>query len=170
MTTTAEPQTLTAGRELDALIAEKVMGWTRWDGDADWDGPDDVTFFSVDEHYLAVYGPGSEEPSQYIAFSTDIADAWLVVEKFKQSPITAAEFGYELGPDWFAVESCNLVEYHQGKDETLWSAGWKHNVSREGDYFIQELSAVAETAALAICRAALKMVERRAQAKSRSEE
>lgn len=58
------------GRELDALIAEKVMGWTRLEHSA----PDALV-------------PAGADPSQRInltfvpRYSTDISSAWEVVEK-----------------------------------------------------------------------------------------
>ena len=51
---------LSASRELDALVAEKVMGWER-PSDPSWSYP----------AYM------HDQP----AYSTSIADAWLVVEK-----------------------------------------------------------------------------------------
>lgn len=54
-----------AGRELDALIAEKVMGWT-YDEVLGWNSPD---------------GKLTGQPCPR-AYSTDIAAAWAVVVKF----------------------------------------------------------------------------------------
>ncbi len=51
------------GRELDALVAEKVMGW-KMDASAVWHGP----------------GPSCLVLPHY---STDIADAWEIVEKLQ---------------------------------------------------------------------------------------
>src|SRR5262245_11217263 len=100
---------LQAGRELDALIAEKVMGWIwracpdtfrpgrpwcRWLTEPDrnlpkWDG---VTEMRVDDLY--------DEESSVLQYSTDIAAAWLVVEK-----IIASDTDFELehrSPEWRA--------------------------------------------------------------------
>lgn len=105
-----------AGRELDALIAEKVMG----------------TFIPAgsnpslrDDAWLNERGYLVWEPPPY---STDIAAAWLVVEKLKQS--------YDIVDILFANHyvSCKV---------------WK-------DFMIAEED--AETAPLAICLAALKAV------------
>lgn len=51
------------GREVDALVAEKVMGWTISEG-----------FY---------YGPGERVPANIPRYSTDIAAAWEVVEKMR---------------------------------------------------------------------------------------
>lgn len=70
---------LKAGRELDALIAEKVMGWilgperiTRPDGGS-FDAP------IHDDWEYKGYRPYSLPP-----YSTDIAAAWLVIEKLQK--------------------------------------------------------------------------------------
>jgi hypothetical protein len=61
---------LPAGRDLDAAVAEHVMGWTRRDYDDTG----------------AIYGPwwvgpeGAHGPFSLPPFSTDIAAAWAVVE------------------------------------------------------------------------------------------
>ena len=72
-----------AGRELDALVAEKVMGWTCVRTESGWDnGPDPVT----GGPQIGWYGqpPGEEwegNSGQIIEeYSTDIATAWKVVE------------------------------------------------------------------------------------------
>ena len=57
------------GRELDAAVAEEVMGWTDF----------------VDEQNISTAGLWGHEPSNHYSFvphySTDIAAAWTVVEK-----------------------------------------------------------------------------------------
>lgn len=61
------------GRELDALIAEKVMGWQRWES-------------GVGTRWKR--GGWSEEAnsvSEVPAYSTDIAAAWEVVEHFRKN-------------------------------------------------------------------------------------
>lgn len=80
-----EQEMLVAGRVLDALIAEKVMGWQRARS------PD-----SVDGKYLAILIPVTPTaPWQMLTgeevqdttyrniphYSTNISDAWLVVER-----------------------------------------------------------------------------------------
>lgn len=61
------------GRELDSLVAEKVMGW-RKDSDGDWERPSKD---AIDGWY----------PDHLFPYSTDIAAAWEVVEKL------TAQFG-----------------------------------------------------------------------------
>lgn len=66
-----------SGRELDALVAEKVMGWT---GIKPY-------LKSVGQHEFLTYVGWFQEdglPKVEIPhYSTDIAEAWKVVEKFK---------------------------------------------------------------------------------------
>lgn len=57
-------QTFPAGRDLDAMIAEKVMGWRRQS-----EAPQDV------------WQRHDERLAELPKFSTDIAAAWQIVEK-----------------------------------------------------------------------------------------
>ena len=107
---------LQAGRELDALVAEKVMGWRR-----------------IESTNLFLIGPKHIEggfPAPH--YSTDISAAWQIVEKFKMT-ITPNNCYPHVKAKW-----CADVEL-KGSHE-LWLAG-------------------AETAPLAICRAALRAME-----------
>ena len=106
-----------AGRELDALIAEKVMGFRK--------------------HHAHGYlrnAPG-EEPH----YSTNIADAWEVVERLVSTP----------GPngDHHSVQ----VDY---------SGGAVVVIDENEDW---QVSAIAGTVPLAICLAALKAVSQEGQ-------
>lgn len=110
--THAEIMAARAGRQLDAAVAEKVMGW--------------------DPHQLRGQ-PNKDlykDPcwGSYWCPSTDIAAAWEVVEKIR------------LDHDW-ALE---LDSLHTGWRVILYHAGQKPMVTQH-----------AETACLAICRAAL---------------
>ncbi|MBA5872012.1 MAG: hypothetical protein GDA68_18745 [Nitrospira sp. CR2.1] len=85
-----------AGRELDALIAEKVMGWKpRQSKHGYWnlDGPNGEHFTDIDRRdYTAQYDKETGQKVQQAPwweyfwdeipfYSTDIAAAWEVVEK-----------------------------------------------------------------------------------------
>jgi len=67
---TMKIEDMKAGRELDALVAEKVMGWkkVKWLGDYDWRDKDGEQPYTV-----RAWNP-----------STDIAAAWQVVEKIQE--------------------------------------------------------------------------------------
>ncbi|UVI31197.1 BC1872 family protein [Paenibacillus spongiae] len=67
---------MTPGRELDALVAEKVMMWTK-----DTDG----SYWLVDTYSIRTW-----EQTSYPGFqpSTDIAAAWEVLERFPTHQIT----------------------------------------------------------------------------------
>jgi hypothetical protein len=114
MQTTAE---LVAGRELDALVDEKVMG-TR-----------DIV------RHLSTTEPGIEIPCihQVPPYSTDIADAWKIVEHMKAA-------GMEI--------------------QILYPSGAIFEWSVAFDNPFDAPFAKAETAPLAICRAALAAVSR----------
>lgn len=126
------------GRELDALVAEKVMGWVSVSKEHHWNyvrgypagWPDEYSGLPPDG-----YTGDDEFRRDYRkihAYSSSIADAWLVVEKLKETK-------GRVSVDWFE----DTIGYR-----------W-HVYVGEGD----EQSVVgAETAPHAICLAALKAV------------
>ena len=87
------PSDLPAGRELDALIAEKVMGLPpeQWRHDAP--GCEDIYYNVCNRCGLSqnsksdaeFYQERCPEPAPY---STDIAAAWLVVEKLRLAVVS----------------------------------------------------------------------------------
>ena len=107
---------ITAGRELDALVAEKVMGA-------------DIELHRYDDYDTDYVFKSPGHPKCLVPrFSTDIAAAWEVVVKLKM-----------------AVES----------DGSLWRAGTK--LPGHGNLYWDETEE-ADTAPLAICLAALKVL------------
>ena len=62
------------GRELDALVAEKVMAYTR---------NADGSFLNAVGYHLSADNVCAEEYNRLPHFSTDIAAAWEVVEKLR---------------------------------------------------------------------------------------
>ena len=132
---------LKVGRKLNILIAKNVMGWTHWENcnDGDWEGPDDVTFFAnfSGEFGLAVYEPGYDEPTFYFAPSTDLQDAWDVVEKMKDK-------------SWLiTIQNCH--------DKTGHNYQWCV-IMANNDPESEAVEGMASTVPLAICLAALKAV------------
>ena len=120
-----------AGRELDALVAEKVMGFYWRD---------------VNEHQRALCPPGiddffeilwGEDLDKYVPdYSTDITAAWLVVEKHPHYFILSRTNDWR-GPGMLG-------------DPKKWVCRF---------YAPERFKVVADTAPLAICRAALKAVQ-----------
>lgn len=111
------------GRELDALVAEKVMGW------------------KYSQHAMTWYPPGLH-PAQnmldhdILAFSTDIAAAWTVVEKLRN-------FKHPQDPD----SNFTIFQWWDGG----YAAGWTwHEVEYDMVY--------GDTAPHVICLAALRVV------------
>lgn len=90
---------LKAGRELDALIAEKVFGLVKCRGRHDEQHDGDYCYAQPDSPMR-----GGELRS----YSSDIADAWLVVEKLRRRG-----FGFSVGDilntAWFEVTFDNPV-------------------------------------------------------------
>lgn len=124
---------LTAGRELDALVAEKVMGWRKVARVEAWDhGPDQktggpqVNWFGGPPDF-----PEWNNGQPVRCYSTDIAEAWLVVEKLRPGKFV-----------W--IKDCG-------------SFGWRVEILSSNSTDVQvDFAVVADTATLAICRAALK--------------
>lgn len=72
----ADMNDLKPGRELDALIAEKVMGWT----EIDLDPAKRSNSYNYGFGINPVHGIENAFPN----YSTDIAAAWPIVEMFKE--------------------------------------------------------------------------------------
>ena len=125
-----------AGREMDVLIAENIMGYTL----------SELSLPACPKYKL--FDIESGEFSGYVKevphYSTDIADAWEVV---KRMPIP------------FKLEKCWEKAYQIGPEG--WSAYWCTDADCEGCNENSRCTngddAWAETAPLAICRYALKV-------------
>ena len=146
MTQTKSPSSLEAGRELDALIAEKVFGF-------------EVIEVQEVNPLLAGLRRGLKgrklnktemwecletykklKNGKYLPhYSTDIAAAWQVVEKLRADCVFA-----NIGPDPSEGGGYNC-QFH-------WAEG-------HDEFDIRLEDAAAPTAPLAICRAALKVVK-----------
>lgn len=145
---------LLAGRERDALVAEKVLGWTLWDRGFPvkfWIGPDRLLTGWCDSDEWGdtprrFSGNGAWRP--YI----DIAATWVIVNALAQE-------------DW------HLVLYAPGTytDEGLgpregWTALFYQ--ATEDDWYKCEGAFDIETEHAAICLAALKVKESQSQEKN----
>lgn len=140
---------LPAGRELDALVAEKVMGW-RWYV---------FTIAASGENVRAIFPPDDTAPVRFgylpwkrgdhdwrianggypPAFSTDIAAAWEVVAEMEKRG------------QWCQVERCRRV----GWCVTFAADPGAHCSPAYEDEGIIDC---ASTVPLSICRAALKVL------------
>ena len=131
-----------AGRELDALVAEKVMGievqWRPWHDRHGNEGREPYMANASRQGRLArgqpLYSGGAINP-----YSTDISAAWEVVEKLRKSYRVRI---HEFGSGWQAS-----LEIKDGR------LRYPIEISHEGDE-----SANSDTAPHAICLAALKAV------------
>jgi hypothetical protein len=147
--TSEQIDALVAGRELDALVAEKVMGYkpcpidiSAWDVELP-DDPDVYPFFFEWKHSSGVvvyhWGPKPAKPERQFAPSRALTTAWGVVEK------VALPF-----------DLCNtLMQAGETKNGQIpvrieWRARFLVH-----DRYVNSISA---TVPLAICRAALKVV------------
>lgn len=111
------------GRELDALVAEKVMGWVKISFVGEETAGGRKGFGLNPKHHR---GPRTCIP----AYSTDIAEAWAVLEKFPDVQRLEKRWPGEEPPGWWCE-----VGVDNGSS-----------------------SAIADTAPLAICLAALEAV------------
>lgn len=121
-------RTIRAGRGLDAMIAERAMGW-RYVRlvDGEW------------------YGAPAEVPAVYRVppFSTDVAAAWAVVERL-----------HSLGR--IGNTPCDLCVTVSFGDQSLCSLSETSTMGYVGyDGPLINVEEVADTVPLAICRAAL---------------
>jgi hypothetical protein len=134
---------LPAGRELDALIAEKVMGYrwlTKWMGEPGeyLESPDGfLAGWRRSDGGITGHLDGVAKNTVLRPYSTDIAAAWEVVEKITSSGRLMGGVTKRLNGKYSALVSEQLG----------------------GGVFV--MSDDVDTAPLAICRAALKAVETR---------
>jgi hypothetical protein len=120
--------TKTAGRELDALIAERVCGWER------------VRFTGPPDDFYG-HEPGREGNGHLVPrYSTDIAAAWLVAEKLR---LTVTPTWSPANGDCWQAARCNWMQ--SGETNAV-------GMTNNGQW------TKGETAPLAICLAALKEV------------
>ena len=121
-----------AGRELDKLVAENVMGWRECK-------------VGIEQDIKGLVGFGLDRQGQFRRsfpeYSTNIADAWLVVEEMaKRSNALALQ----------APGSTDMNEAY--RDFTRWTADFDTNNIRV------HTEAEGDTAPHAICLAALRIV------------
>lgn len=115
-----------AGRDLDALVAEKIMGWTNMPAPPI---PEDMAGRTPDDEIIDLP-----------RYSTDIAAAWTVVIKIKESH-----------------QVCLVLEDYQF-DGKYWEACFKGKFDESTGKWTKLDYAFADTPELAICRAALKVI------------
>lgn len=97
MLTRDEIMSMQAGRELDALIAEHVMGLHF---DTDPEHPQDKIWMDANGGYVC------NAQMYYHQFSQDIRDAWRVVEKITAPPAT-----YEEAERMSNTKFCNWFDH-----------------------------------------------------------
>ena len=122
---TTDILSLPASRELDALVAEKVMGWTLLP----------CPVHQPRECSFGGQAPGEREPAHIPPYSTSIAAAWEVVEHIKHDVSM-----YVNHTDAKKPTICVVIAEPKPYNGMMLPCG------------------EADTAPLAICRAALKAV------------
>lgn len=136
------------GRELDALVAEKVMGWKGCDSTETWvrwehgDPGDEWT--NIDKEWCRGAG---HPPTPHFGtvpiprYSVKIDDSWKVVEKLRKTHCCLT-----LKSEYDFVWECYAIQDHNDSE---------HNSEVIRRY---KIYAMADTAPHAICIAALKAV------------
>lgn len=148
---------LQAGRELDRLVAEKIMGW-KWvlcqrQGDpASYrclESPEHIAEFHLPLADLEVaVAPVVPHALSLPRYSTNIAAAWEVVEFLALKNIV--------------VCLLDRIGFAEDTLEPLWRCGFMDSEAHEAESSVEETwfsIAGAETAPLAICLAALEVVK-----------
>lgn len=126
-----------AGPALDAMVAEKVLGWKAVPGHGPMEG---LTFYQPPDQSWVEY----DIPE----FSTEIEQAWRVVEKIKEK-------GHDLIIGVFCKDDERLGD--GDRTEAFYRVSvW---IEPENDDEDNIKTGEADTAPLAICLAALKTVE-----------
>lgn len=120
------------GRELDALIAEKVMGWIPYEPERAFAYPG---WHTPDGEFLNI--------ARLPPYSTDITAAWEVVDKLKLAVVPIDE------TKWWAGKMGD----HGHDEDPLTSDTWVEQAMRDGKH-----GRIADTAPHAICLAALKVM------------
>lgn len=136
-----------AGRELDALVATHIFGY-RVATKAS------LGYVRTDDYLCQTDHDGKW--GHLDEYSTDIAAAWLVVERFGLSVLSIREEGHVVG--WFAGL------YGDRTDSDYLDTEMGVIDGRFGGTFGGDLYASAPTAPLAICLAALRVVDTHAGA------
>lgn len=113
-------------REIDALVAEHVFGWQRWDTFHDKGQTRPVTMW---------FRPDYKYPIEAPQFSTDLLAAWQVVEKMNEA-------------GWWITELRQKVVGYKWGVEFVKDGEW---MNIDGHQL-----AGADTAQMAICLAALR--------------
>ena len=136
--TAEQIDTVPAGREMDALVAERVMGWKNlhWVEGGKKDNASWPTGW---------YGDGPEnEVYLYKNYSTDIAAAWEVVKN-----LIERKYEWQMEMERYGervIFECHICDTQHG--------GW----SGESQWYERLSDAKGDSAPLAICRAALRSV------------
>ena len=72
-----------AGREMDALIAEKVMDWKNIHKTTEYEDPDTIHMTGEMNPFIVGNVAWVDWEVEIFPFSTSLLDAWMVVEKLR---------------------------------------------------------------------------------------
>jgi hypothetical protein len=143
------PDDMPAGPELDRMVGERVMGWKLVSGFS----ADSINGWGASHdgiHFARIFcgACGYDGIGEWFSPSTNIAHAWEVVERMRSLgfvPIVRGPGIYTVGDGYYKHDQ--------------WFAGFQSGATESMPIYEKEGESHADTAALAICRAALAAVE-----------
>lgn len=164
---------LKAGRELDALVAEKVFGWVWLRRIRHFPPPRGREFsrsLFIPDHQVKPYTTSQGEVENVPAmgdepidamncpnYSTDIATAWLVVEKLRADGWLVSV--KSMPPKASFIIEGSRSEYDAPSPDILIGSGVVCELKWMGEDWRHSEFSKAETAPLSICAAALAALE-----------
>jgi hypothetical protein len=139
---------LEAGRSADSFIAEYVLGWTQEWMVSEW-------FSETEGQRIPMWTDGvrippcSSQVENVPLFTNNIREAWSLIHRIEK------DFGKVHGEDGYFRFYLELFDYRSvGIDRDSWEAGWR--IEEEYSPDTERWVGLAESQALAICKAALK--------------
>lgn len=106
-----------AGREMDALVAEKVMGWTVFYGEHNG-------YDLLDDEIADGYPPDEEAegvPFEILNYSTEIKWAMDTLEYTKQNAKLGECTVEYIRLEWYGGEWCCRIHFTPCDDEIVWA-------------------------------------------------
>jgi hypothetical protein len=142
-----------ADRGLDALVAEKVLGYRRYPVPPDYDGQNgghDVLVPRGFDHHRYTWPPYGSIPFTFFVpkYSSDIAEAWGVFESLTRR-------------GWLA-----LVKYDPERERNRWTCWVSWPTPGDPISSYDAAQAATDSPALSICLAAVRAVEAQSPAGS----
>lgn len=145
-----------AGPLMDSMLANDVMGWETGPMYRANEALARLHFF--DRKTKTMYLPEQWQPSVSVEQAMDVVEkirGWKFPSRGWQDPDYCRPYFCIEAPNPHAGEPARTILDRERQFPGLWVAGWKAGFVYEGDDWMDKMVASADTAPLAICRAAL---------------